>query len=308
MANVIVFGATGAVGGAAAVEASERGATVWLAMRDTSKKIQAISEEQEKKGSFKRVQADLTDPASITKAVKESGAKAAFIYAVFGAKDGMKASVQALKDAGVTWVVLLSSYTIQIPVRQVKPEDVIPYFHATVEISLEEVGMPFAAMRPGYFASNEFRAVGMLKHGFYAHPYPEIKFDHIDPMNIGQVAGACLVKPQDVKPSEPQVVYIMGPQLTSVKDSMNIIGKAIGKDHIEMKIISPEEWTEDNKKHIPEPVAKYLTKNVIELHEKKDGGDDDLYKEASQNVYKYTGKKPSTFAEFVEVHKAEFTA
>ena len=57
MANVIVFGASGAVGSAAAIEARKRGAKVWLAMRDTSKTIQQLDEEEEK-GGYERVQAD----------------------------------------------------------------------------------------------------------------------------------------------------------------------------------------------------------------------------------------------------------
>ena len=42
--NVIIFGPTGAVGTAAAREAGKRGAKVWLAMRDTNKKIPGLDE------------------------------------------------------------------------------------------------------------------------------------------------------------------------------------------------------------------------------------------------------------------------
>jgi NAD(P)-dependent dehydrogenase (short-subunit alcohol dehydrogenase family) len=73
---VIVFGPTGAVGRAVAIEASKRGAKVWLAMRTTDKAINGINREDEERGAFQRVQADLFDPESVVKAVKESGAKA----------------------------------------------------------------------------------------------------------------------------------------------------------------------------------------------------------------------------------------
>lgn len=95
--NVIIFGPTGAVGRSAALEASKRGAKVWLAMRDTSKQIDQIPPEVEKAGRFTRVQADLTDPASVTKAIEKSGTKAAYLYAVHGSSDHLRGTLRALK-------------------------------------------------------------------------------------------------------------------------------------------------------------------------------------------------------------------
>lgn len=58
MTSVLVFGASGSVGSAAAIEANKRGAKVWLALRDTSKPVKQLSEEDEKKGGYERIQAD----------------------------------------------------------------------------------------------------------------------------------------------------------------------------------------------------------------------------------------------------------
>src|SRR5258707_699844 len=80
--NVIVFGPTGAVGGAAALEAGKRGAKVWLAMRDTNKVVDGITDEQERDGKFVRVKADLSDPETVKQAVQLSGAKAAYVYLI----------------------------------------------------------------------------------------------------------------------------------------------------------------------------------------------------------------------------------
>src|SRR5690242_4097198 len=66
--TVLVFGPTGAVGCAAAIEAHRRGAHVWLAMRDTSKKIDGLSESDLESERFSRVQADLDKPDTLKRA------------------------------------------------------------------------------------------------------------------------------------------------------------------------------------------------------------------------------------------------
>lgn len=160
--NVIIFGPTGAVGGSAALEASKRGAKVWLAMRNTSKEIAEIPADVEKSGKFERVQADLTDPGSVATAVKKSGAKAAYFYLVFGTHDHMRGSLQAMKDAGVEYVVFLSSAMLApgTDLRSFSPEHFIGYSHAQVELALEEIGFPHVtSIRPAVFASNHFNMV-----------------------------------------------------------------------------------------------------------------------------------------------------
>ncbi|KAL8867668.1 MAG: hypothetical protein Q9174_005513, partial [Haloplaca sp. 1 TL-2023] len=103
--NVIVFGPTGAVGSNAARTASALGAKVTLAMRDTSKSIPGLSASDEKAGNFSRVQADLTKPDTVSEAVRQYQATHAFIYLVFGSSDSMKATISALKSAGIQLVV-----------------------------------------------------------------------------------------------------------------------------------------------------------------------------------------------------------
>lgn len=115
--NVLIFGGAGAVGRAAALAASKRGARVWLAMRDPSKTIPYLSTADEKTAGFQRIQADLLDPSSLKAAVTKSGVSIAFVYTIHSAKDSMKSAFEALKDAGITDVVLLSSYTVRPSAR-----------------------------------------------------------------------------------------------------------------------------------------------------------------------------------------------
>ena len=104
MASVIVFGPTGQIGSAAAKTALEQGAKVWLAMRDTSKVVPGLENDQEAATTIDRVQADLQKPETVKHAVEASGAKRAFIYLAHGSSDSMRATIEALKSGGVEFV------------------------------------------------------------------------------------------------------------------------------------------------------------------------------------------------------------
>jgi NAD(P)-dependent dehydrogenase (short-subunit alcohol dehydrogenase family) len=110
--TIIIFGPTGQTACFAARTAHSHGAKIVLAMRDPSKPISGLPTTEEQRGNYTRVQADLTDPASVATAVKSSGATRAFIYFVFGTKDYMRASIEALRDNGVDFVVFLSSSSV----------------------------------------------------------------------------------------------------------------------------------------------------------------------------------------------------
>ncbi|EMT71534.1 hypothetical protein FOC4_g10010039 [Fusarium odoratissimum] len=82
--KAIIFGATGAVGRAAVLEAQSRGAP-----------------------------ADLSDPKSAQRAVSKSGATVAFSYILFEAEDGLLGTHKAIKRAGITHAVLLFSFCVR---------------------------------------------------------------------------------------------------------------------------------------------------------------------------------------------------
>lgn len=305
--NVIVFGPTGAVGGSAALEASKRGAKVWLAMRNTSKAIGEVPEDVEKSGKFERVQADLTDPASVTAAIKKSAAKAAYIYLVFGASDHLRGSLQALRDAGVEYVVFLSSMSVEPDkdLRSHPPEHFIAYSHAQVEIALEEVGFPYVtALRPGAFASNHFNII--LDKA--ARPpkanisYGDSLVDNITPNDIGAVGGAVLVE----RPSNgKEVIYLLGPKIITLTDSWDIIKRVTGRDDIDSKPLGPEEWLARAGQHTPLPVAKEL----LRLHDEwrsPEAPSKYNYPQAVANIRNFSGKEPTGFEDYIAAHKKEW--
>lgn len=301
--NVIVFGPTGAVGSSVAQEASARGAKVWLAMRDTSKKIADLDES---KGSFSRIQADLSDTSSITKAVQESKAKAAFFYLIHGNQDGMKAAVSTMKEAGVEYAVFLSSYTINPDedLASIPQERFIPKIHARVEESLEQTGLAHTALRPGYFAYNVFNnfldktsdpwVVRALEG---AGSFPG---DCIVPKDIGRIGGAVLVnRPSD---KSKEIIYIYGPKLLTMEEQVEVIKRVSGKD-IKFEWQNEETYKNTLKERgFPPPIIGYFIKASKDKTPKEDKYP--LYSTAKSNIKDYSGHEPTQFEEFVEGYLA----
>lgn len=212
MANVLVFGASGAVGSAAAIEARKRGAKVWLALRDINKTVQSL-EVEEKKGGYERVQADrkcsrvsrdlcihlvpeltygplVSDPATVAAAVKNSGATAAFVYTLWGSPDSMKSTFEALKEAGITYLVLLSSYSVKVPASATDTTLLVQKVHVNTEIALEQTkGLRTAVLHPAYFSSNLFLFAQGVQQGAVELYHPNAVLDFIVPTDIGAVAG-----------------------------------------------------------------------------------------------------------------------
>ena len=117
---ILIFGPTGAVSNAAAIKAHKRGANVFLAMRDTTKEIQNLSASDLSSPRYTKIQADLTQSATVKHAVHQSGATTAFVYTILSSKDNMRATFSALKDSDIEHVVLLSSYAVKGPAENEK--------------------------------------------------------------------------------------------------------------------------------------------------------------------------------------------
>jgi len=297
---ILVFGPTGAVGRAAAIEAHRRGAKVYLAMRDTKKELKGINEEGNE-DRFIRVQADLTKPETIKEAVKTSGAKKAFVYIVFESKDHMRSAFDALKEAGVSYVVLLSSYTVQDPPSSdVNKKEMIGAIHAQAEVALQESGLEYTAVRPAYFNSNVFWEHQEIKKGEAELLYPNVRFDYLAPSDIGVVCGSLLAEPRFQKEAGPSF-YLCGPDLLTQREAMETIGKALGKE-LKIKEVDEERWFQ-KLQHMPQPLLESLAKSLKESDEGKDTYSN-IYEQAVNNIRKYAEREPTKLEDWIKEHKA----
>ncbi|CAI7602639.1 unnamed protein product [Penicillium palitans] len=286
MSSVIVFGPTGGVASVAALTAREHGAKVFLAMRDTQKQIPGLSTKEEQEGGFERIQADLTNPDSVAAAIKASGAK-------------------PMKSAGIEFVVFLSSYTIAGEPKDVPPAELIPYIHAQVELSLDEVFGPenYVALRPGGFVTNLLLFKEGIEAGGVKIWAPGFQFDCITPGDMGRVGGTILVHGPK---NDQKKVYLYGPRLITQGDAIVAIGKIIGKD-VKLTTINKEEALDQYLAHgMHKPLAEYMVeKSASTSNELTDRA---CYKTGVENVELYTGKPSTKFEDWVEANKELFSA
>ena len=308
MTSVIVFGPTGQVGSVAARTAAEHGAKVWLAMRDTNKIIPGLTKDLEKAGSFYRIQADLQKPETVSHAVKTSGAKRAFIYLVHRASDHLKGAITAMKAAGVELVVFLSSFTIPInqDLREIASTAVIPHVHAQVEANLDDTfgSDSYVAVRPGGFITNllaEKDGIAANEVKLYGGIFEQ---DNIVPSDIGRVVGNILVAgPRN----EQKKVYLYGPEILSIHDSIAKIGKLLGKD-IAITTLGPKEGYDNYiSLGMPPVFATYMVETKSTAGPDKGNGERfPNYEEGVSNVKLYTGKPATNFEDWVKENKALF--
>lgn len=309
--TVIIFGPTGSVGSATALTALKGGAKVILAMRDTHKSIPGLTPEQEASGNVERIYADLSKPDTIHDAVNKTKAKHAFIYLAFGTADFMRASIEALKDAGIQTVVFLSSMAVHGDIRAIVPNDFIAFTHAQVEVNLQEVfGVDgYVAIRPGFYASNSMMWKSMIPEGDIKLGYPDARFDYIAPEDIGCVSGTFLVKglPMSESGSRKNFVNLVGPEMMAMREAVNVIGKAVGK---EVKVSKVDEQVAlhilTTLNGLPEPVAKAMLVQFREQEESAGFFNTPGYEEARGGVERYTGKPSLRFHEWVGLNKEKF--
>ena len=270
---VLVFGPTGAVGSAAALEAHARGAHVYLAMRDTGAEIKNFSPSDLSSPRYTRIRADLTDPDTLKQAVHQSGATTAFVYTILSSKDSMRASFSALKDAGIEHVVLLSSSSVKGPAEDERNmQGFIEAAHAKTEVALKASGLASTAVRPMYFSSNVFWYQSGIQQGSVELLYPEVKFDYIAPADIGAVCGAVLAEPR-FRAQREQVIPLCGPALYSQREAMGIIAATLGRDVL-VREVGEEEWVEKQVEGgQPRPVMLTIAGKMRESNDGLGGGE-----------------------------------
>lgn len=310
MASVIVFGPTGQIGSVAARTAAQHGAKVWLAMRDTKKAIPGLDKDLEQSGGFQRVQADLQAPESVGQAVKTAGARRAFIYLAHGSQDHMKSTIEALKSAGIEVVVFLSSFTIPTnrALRDTPASEYIPYVHAQVEANLDDVyGVDnYIAVRPGAFITNLMQHQKAIAAG-QVHLYGgQFEQDNISPDDIGRVAGAVLASGTQ---NGQKKVYVYGPKVRSIHDSVLAVGKTLGKDVKITEQPRDEAYNSYVSGGMPEFLAKYMCEVLsTKGPDKGDGVRFPKYDEGVKNVELYSGKASTSLEDWVRENEGLFSA
>lgn len=313
--NALILGATGTVGASAAHAASQNGLAVSLAVRDLTKPMPGTTLQAERTAGFTRVQVDLTRPDTLLAAVSATNATRAFVYAALESEDYMRSALEALKEAGVSFVVMLSSAAVRGDPRDAPPEEVISHVHARIEINLAEIfgRGGYVAVRPGFFATNALWLRDGIREGDVRLAYPGAIYDWISLGDIGAVCGAVLARgPLTLEgpDGEYRAIRLYGPQLLTMGEAAAMIGRAVGKE-VKVTPVDENEFQETLGLHMPAPLIGTVLKGM----RVRAGLDEDdgfyagpAFEEAAAGVNRYTGRPATGFGEWVEENKALFGA
>jgi uncharacterized protein YbjT (DUF2867 family) len=268
----VVFGARGNVGRHVAQGLAALGVPVRL----TSRTPDAA-----------HVAADLDVPETLPAALE--GASKVFLYAK---PAGIDAFVAAARSAGVRHVVLLSSGAVVQPGAGRNP---IARDHRVVESALEESGLSWTFIRAGMFATNtRWWWTRAIKGGEAVRlPYPEALTAPVSERDMAALAVTALSE----RGHGRQAYTLYGPQALTLREQVEHIGAAIGKE-IPIETVTSEQARVDLGRTMP-------SMGVEAIMRAWETGTE-IVPETSAIVEKLTGSPAQTFPEWAQDHADDF--
>jgi uncharacterized protein YbjT (DUF2867 family) len=221
----VVTGASGNTGTVVAKALLAKGEKVRVVGR-SAERLQALVSQ-----GAEPVVADLSDAAALTKAF--AGAKAGYLMVPPNLsapdvrshqRDVVNALAAAVKSAGVTHAVTLSSFGADKPDRT-GPVMGLHY----LEEQLNGIdALNVLHLRAGYFMENTLGQIGIIRSmGVAAGPLrPDLKVPMIATRDIGAAAASALL---NLNFRQKQVRELLGQRDISMEEVAQVIGKAIGK-------------------------------------------------------------------------------
>ncbi|MEV0920068.1 NAD(P)H-binding protein [Streptomyces sp. NPDC049967] len=277
---IVVTGATGNVGRPLTQALAEAGEQVTAVSRHAA----AVPD------GVRHVAADLTDPASLSPAL--DGAKALF-FLLSGDLHSPGARPADIIDlaaaAGVGRVVLLSSQGVAT--RPLGPSRIAV---RALEDALRGSGLDWAVLRPGGFASNALAwAESVRTQGTVAAPFGEVGAPIVDPLDIAEVAAACLLDDRHAG----GIYELTGPEVITPRQQAAAIAAALGSP-VRFHELTREEARAAMTRFVPPELADdtldiIAAPNPAELR-------------ISPDVERVLGRTPRPFSDWVARNIAAF--
>ncbi|CAL5865822.1 uncharacterized protein PFLUO_LOCUS28 [Penicillium psychrofluorescens] len=281
--NVLIVGATGGVGGSLLRQllALPRPPSIRVSTRNLAK--------AEFPSSVQAVQGDLEDASSYPMLFR--GIDRVFMYAK--PEVSFPQLLSAARDCGVTYMVLLSSMTVEFD-----PESIVGRLHREVEHAIKASGLQYTFLRPRNFSSNsrQFWVPQMEKTGKLWMAYPNAQ---TAPVSEDDMAGVALVSLTTDKLLN-QAVGLSGPVSISQREQVNAINRlrvSEGKKPVELIILSPEEWKARQAGHM----SAEFQDQLLTWWELTDGKP-----EMIQSSERITGKPSQSYDDWLLLNKAGF--
>lgn len=282
--NVLITGASGNVGRYVVKELLEKGEKVTVAGTDKDKLKQLFRDE------IKVVYFDFVDASTYENALAEVGRVFLMRPPHLGKPKDLYPFIDAMKDKDIKLVSFLSLMGVE--------NNTIPPHHK-IEKYIEEKGIPFAHIRPGFFMQNltGVHLKEIVENNEIFIPAGKSKTSFIDAADIGLVAALLLHHPKKYKNTAH---IITGPESLDYYQVAQILSLVTGR-----------------KIHYAKPGFLRYRRNYIK-HRKLDKNYVNvtvaLYfmtrmgtsKHVTDGFYNLTGKSPRSFKEFAEENKALF--
>jgi len=283
---ILVTGATGKTGGAAAQSLLKRGAPIRVLVRD-AEKASALKE-----AGAELVIGNASDRDSVAKAL-DGVDRALLILPNSDEQVAQEAQfVDLAKEAGVKHLVKMSS--MEAVPGTTNP---IPSIHVQSENYIRESGLPWTFIKPNFFMQNLMGSAATIKEqGKFFMPMKDGKTAMADVRDLGEAMAVVLTEDGH----EGQSYELTGPELLSFADVADRFSQALGRK-IEYVDVPMDGYME---KIAPFLLNDWHVNAVKELFTEIAAGGLDY---TTDTIQKLLGREPVSVKQFAEDHKAVFS-
>lgn len=268
------------------------GARLILALTNAGQHVRATARDLTAPGlpaGIETVELDLTDPAGAEKAL--SGVESVFLYPARGGIDGF---LHAAREAGVRYVVLLSS---PASFEAHEHDQHIGLIHRAIERSLEDSGLPHTLLYPSWLATNaardwapDIRATGTVRLAF-----PDAQFTPIHLDDVAEVAANLLTR----NDQRARIQVLTGPESLRLREIVAILSEELGCGPIPIETLTRQQALDARPPWMPGPVLEALLD--------AEAAAADVTAPVNNAVERITGHPARTFRAWAQAHRAAFT-
>lgn len=274
---ILVFGATGNVGGAVVGELAVAGS-----------QVRAVVRQPERASLPTGVEAVAGDLANVdTLRPSLAGVDAAFLMSGY---DGIDDLVPEMTAAGVERVVLLSSSAA--PSGDLS--NAVARYHIMSERVVRDAGVAWTFLQPNSFMTNTFQWIPELRKGNLVRaPFANVAVATIDPADVAAVAAKALVSAD----LEGRSLRLSGPEALRPADRVRILATALGRD-LQCEAIPNHVARAEMTESMPVDYVDAFFSFFV------DGTVDETM--VQPTVGEVLGREPRSFADWVATHQDRF--
>jgi uncharacterized protein YbjT (DUF2867 family) len=307
----LITGATGATGGAAAVQLLEQGQRVRAFVHREDERAEDL-----RKLGAEVVVGDLLDFDSVSEALKEVD-RAYFVYPIRpGLVQATAQFAQSAKEAGVGAIVNMSQVSARRDATSHSARD-----HWLAEQVFNWSGLNVVHIRPTYFSEWLLYLAPMIRQGFMYAPFTTGRHAPIAGEDQGRVIVGIL---QDPEPHVGKIYPLYGPVELTHDEIAGIVGRTLGRK-ITYQSMPIEQWAKvvavanasagrparnDAGSLYPEadrvtgrPGSEFLVQHLREVAIDHTNG---VFAGTNDCVEKIGGRAPLTVEAFVAKHRDAF--